>query len=217
MDDTRFIHQLNAEEARSYFCRTTSYFDMELPPYFNLQPLLEFTLSEIATLDKNALKSWNPRDHEGLNYTLMFNKDGDIGWRPFELMHPVIYSKCVDLITQKDNWKQIQDRFAEFSGGIVECCSMPVGAPYADGSAKKQQILNWWKSIEQRSLELSLEYSHISLTDGLCCTNAVRDLLVESSLVAGLHEHLVPYDVQDQELAFVQHGTEAARFALDLV
>ncbi len=52
---------------------------------------------------------------------------------------------------------------------------------------------------------------------GLCCTNRVRDSLFESSMVAGEHEQLVPYDVQDQELAFVQHGAEAARFAIDLV
>jgi tryptophan synthase beta chain len=51
----------------------------------------------------------------------------------------------------------------------------------------------------------------------LCCTNAVRDPLSESSVVAGLYEQLVPCDVQDQELTFVQHGAEAARFALDLV
>ncbi|WP_170593058.1 RNA-directed DNA polymerase [Ruegeria arenilitoris] len=142
---------------------------MELPPYFNLQPLLEFTLSEVAQLEKKELQSWNPRDHEGLNYILMFNKDGDIGWRPFELMHPVIYAKCVDLITQKENWKQIQDRFTEFSGGVVECCSMPVVTPDSNESPKKQQILNWWKSIEQRSLELSLKFSHVSLTDVSNC------------------------------------------------
>jgi len=53
--------------------------------------------------------------------------------------------------------------------------------------------------------------------DRLCCTNVVRDSLFESSVVAGVHEQLVPYDVQDQELAFVQHGAEAARFAIDLV
>ena len=52
---------------------------------------------------------------------------------------------------------------------------------------------------------------------GLCCTNGVRDSLFESSMVAGGHEQLVPYEVQDQELAFVQHGAEAARFAIDLV
>ena len=54
-------------------------------------------------------------------------------------------------------------------------------------------------------------------SERLCCTNGVRDSLCESSVVAGEHEQLVPYDVQDQELAFVQHGAEAARFAIDLV
>lgn len=169
MDDTKFINELSADEARSYFCRTNSYFDMELPPYFNLQPLLEFALAEVETMAMKEISDWKPRNHEGLNYTLMFNKDGDIGWRPFELMHPVIYTKCVDLITKEANWKQIQDRFAHFSEGIVECCSMPVVAPDSDEGPKKKQILHWWKSIEQRSLELSLQYSHVSLTDVSNC------------------------------------------------
>lgn len=51
----------------------------------------------------------------------------------------------------------------------------------------------------------------------LCCTNGVGDSLFESSGVATVHEQLVPYEVQDQELAFVQHGAEAARFAINLV
>ena len=52
---------------------------------------------------------------------------------------------------------------------------------------------------------------------GLCCTNGVRDTLCVSSVIAGEHEQLVPYEVQDLELAFVQHGPEAARFAINLV
>ncbi|WP_420012255.1 hypothetical protein [Tateyamaria sp.] len=51
----------------------------------------------------------------------------------------------------------------------------------------------------------------------LCCTNQLRDSLYESSVVAGGYEQLVPYEVQDQELAFVQHGAKAARFAINLV
>ena len=51
----------------------------------------------------------------------------------------------------------------------------------------------------------------------LCCTNGVRDSLRESSVIAGEHEQLVPYEVQDLELAFVQHGAEAARFVINLV
>ena len=45
---------------------------------------------------------------------------------------------------------------------------------------------------------------------GLCFTNGVRDSLFKFSRVATAHEQLPPYDVQDQELAFVQHGAKAA-------
>ena len=37
----------------------------------------------------------------------------------------------------------------------------------------------------------------------LCCTNPMRDSLFESRVVADSHEQLVPYKVQDEELAFV--------------
>lgn len=36
-------------------------------------------------------------------------------------------------------------------------------------------------------------------------------------MIAGRHEQLGPYEVQDQELAFVQHSAEATRIAVDLV
>ena len=52
---------------------------------------------------------------------------------------------------------------------------------------------------------------------GPCCTNQLRGSFYESSVVAGGYEQLVPYEVQDQELAFVQHGAKAARFAINLV
>lgn len=51
----------------------------------------------------------------------------------------------------------------------------------------------------------------------LCCTNRLRDSLFESNMVADRYEQLVPDAVQDQELAFVQHGAEAARFSCNLV
>lgn len=36
-------------------------------------------------------------------------------------------------------------------------------------SSKKEQILNWWKRVEQRSLELSLQFSHCKITDVSNC------------------------------------------------
>lgn len=169
MEEPIHLNDLDQKQAREYFCRSTSYFDMELPPYFNFQPLLEHSLAEAESIELKELVGWKPEREEGLNYVLMYNKDGDIGWRPFELMHPLIYAKCVDVLTSDKNWQFIQQRLKSFSGGVVECCSMPVVDLDDDPKPKKKQILTWWKTIEQRSLELSLEFSHVSLTDVSNC------------------------------------------------
>ena len=39
---------------------------------------------------------------------------------------------------------------------------------------------------------------------GPCCTNRVRDSLLESSMIAGGHEQLGTYEVQDDELVGLQ-------------
>ncbi|SFO39699.1 hypothetical protein SAMN04487859_1402 [Roseovarius lutimaris] len=126
LEKPTLINELSHQEAREYFCRTTSYFDMELPPYFNFQPLLEHSLAEAENIELKELFSWKPQETEGLNYVLMYNKDGDIGWRPFELKHPLIYAKCVDILTRAENWRFVQERLKSFSNGVVECCSLPV-------------------------------------------------------------------------------------------
>lgn len=167
-EKARYIYELSHIEARERMLLSSSYFDMELPQYFNFEPILSASLSHAETLPVKELLGWKPDQHEALNYTLMSNKDGMIAWRPFELINPLIYAKCVELVTAKDSWKLIQDRFSTFSGGCVECCSIPVIAPERRDS-KQDQILNWWKRVEQRSLELSLEYSHCTLTDVSNC------------------------------------------------
>ena len=69
----------------------------------------------------------------------------------------------------------------------------------------------------QRAGLTSAEKDRIRDLERLCCTNGVRDSLLGSSGVATAHERLLPCDVQDPELAFGQHGAEAARFAIDPV
>lgn len=163
-----YLHQLTPEKARDRLLLSSSYFDMDLPSYFNFQPLLEFACVEAMSISGDEWLKWKPEQHSDVNYSLLHNKDGEIGWRPFELINPLIYGRCVDIVTKVENWTEIQKRIAEFQGGVVECCSMPVVAQDT-GKATKQQILNWWKRVEQRSLELSLEYSQVRLTDVSNC------------------------------------------------
>ena len=44
----------------------------------------------------------------------------------------------------------------------------------------------------------------LCLSERLCCTNRLRDSLLESSMIAGWHEQLGPYEVQDHELVGLQ-------------
>lgn len=99
---------------------------MELPAYFNFEPLVRSVHEQVKKHSYSDIKSWKPEKFDDLNYVLLSNKDGGLSWRPFELLNPVIYAKCVELICSEENWKILQTRFGEYSKGIVECCSLPV-------------------------------------------------------------------------------------------
>ncbi len=141
---------------------------MELPSYFNFEPIIAHAYQVAQELEFTQFAKWKPANYSELNYTLLHNKDGAIGWRPFELINPLIYGRCVSLLTTEENWKLVKSRFGQFAGGIVECCSLPVITD-TGGNPTSKQILNWWKKVEQRSLELSLEFSHLKMTDVSNC------------------------------------------------
>lgn len=183
----RFITDLSHEEAKDYLLKSSSYFDLDLPPYFNFEPLLSFAYDKTEDIDFGQLRGWKPDRHQGLNYTLMSNKDGAIAWRPYELLNPLIYAFCVRLLTSEQNWRMIVDCFSSFAGGVVECCSIPVVSEQ-EKSNKKEQILTWWKRIEQRSLELSLEFSHCTLTDVTNCYPSI-------------YSHAIAWAVHDRDFA----------------
>lgn len=142
----RYFIDLDRDEAKDQLLQSVSYFDMELPRYFNFEPLLGYAFECVSNISHKKIYGWKPEHSDNLNYTLMSNKDGAIAWRPFELINPLIYAKCVELLTTEGNWEQITQRFKDFSVGNVECCSIPVIAEEPNKS-KKEQILNWWKKL----------------------------------------------------------------------
>lgn len=168
----RKITDLSNEEAKKYFLKASSYFNNDLPKYLSFEPILD-ELNKIMH-EKSFLefKASNPNEISDVNYSLISNKDGKFAWRPLEIMHPVIYVSLVNLICENKNWKLIIDRFKDFQNGVVECCSTPVVSEdhYSDTAA---QIKSWWQTVEQRSLEYSIEYSHLLHTDVVDCYGSV--------------------------------------------
>lgn len=159
---------LSNEEVKQHFLKCSSYFNGDLPNYISFQPILTAVSEVMNGGGFNQFKSENPSDSSGVNYNLIANKDGKLAWRSFEIMHPAIYVSLVNVICEESNWSFIQGRFAEFEGGVVDCCSAPVMS-VDDQSDVATQVMNWWHKVEQRSLIYSLEFSHVLHTDVTDC------------------------------------------------
>lgn len=160
------ILELTGDEARTYFLQAQNYCNIKLPRYYNFQPLLD-SLSNSKAIKDVSLKS--ATKSERVNYKFYHNKDGNFAWRQFQIINPVIYINLVDLICDKTNWEFLQKRFEQFrQNDRIQCCSIPLVSDDSDNS-KSTAILNWWEEVEQRSIELALDYPIMLNTDVTDC------------------------------------------------
>lgn len=167
------VLDMTEEEARNYFMKNSSYFSMSLPEYLDFTNLLVDVDKKINNLPLSKLWHDKPEKYDDINYKFQQNKDGKFAWRMFQLIHPAIYVDLVNLITETENWKLIVDRFKEFkSNEKIVCCSDIVES----SSKTKDQgasIMNWWNNVEQKSIELSLKYNWIGITDITDCYGSI--------------------------------------------
>ena len=165
------IIEVSNIEAEQFFVQAANYCNIDLPKYFNFQPLLTALLNDnaaISTIGKDKVKKY-----QNVNYKFYNNKDGAFAWRPLQLINPALYVQLVKVITKKDNWEIIVKRFSEFQQDEhIKCCSMPLFT-LGHENPKKDTILNWWDNIEQQSLELSLEYNCMLNTDITDCYGSI--------------------------------------------
>lgn len=166
------ILDLSAAEARAFLLKPESYCSLDLPPYIRFDTLIEATHKALEGKALSELSS-KPRDHDDVNYTILNNKDGKYAWRPFQLIHPALYVSLVHNITTDDNWKSVLGRFTAFSANSkIHCLSLPV-VSLSDEKDKAEQVSHWWHSVEQRSIELSLDYEYLIETDITDCYGAI--------------------------------------------
>lgn len=180
------ILSLSSKDARKYLLSKEAYSTLDLPEYFNFQPLLDVLNGAIGTY-KFDFVCWNhgkakkehdpskePKHIENLNFKLYHNKDGQYAWRPLTIIHPVAYICLVNIITEKKNWALLTNRMSsiQISYPSIVCKSLPL---VEDGNIppKKDIVLNWWSSIEQESIALSLKFSYIFTTDIVNCYGSI--------------------------------------------
>lgn len=166
----RSILEMSAEDARAFLLKQESYCTIDLPPYFTFEKLL-WNISGLLDSHKLPDLISKPGEHSEVNYKILSNKDGRYGWRPLELCHPLLYVDLVNRITENRNWGTILEAFDGFqSNKKIQCLSMPVQS-LVGTKDKAEQILHWWSSVEQKSIEMGLEYEfviHTDITDCYC-------------------------------------------------
>ena len=169
------ILDLASNELIEYFFKSNSYINFDIPIYFDFSNLLK-TLND--SMWDARLKSFNSsttktRDCENVNYSFMSNKSWKYDWRPFEIIHPLLYIELVNLLAKNTNWEFIKGRFTEFQENwAVNCLSLPIISEN-DNSNKAEQVINWWEKIEQESIILGLDYSYLFHTDITDCYSSI--------------------------------------------
>jgi hypothetical protein len=95
----RSILQMTAAQARAFLLKPESYCGIDLPVYFTFARVLSAVTKELSSKALSSMSS-KPRDHEGVNYSMLSNKDGRHAWRPLQLIHPALYVSLVQKITE---------------------------------------------------------------------------------------------------------------------
>ncbi len=190
------ILELSCSEARSFLLKGKSYCRFELPKYFVFNQLITDVSKElegknlsdfytqIPKLNKNGevqidkqgnekQESDSPKNYDEVNYKLIYNKDGKYAWRPYQLIHPALYVSLVHKITEEENWKTIVNRFSKFSSNPkIQCMSMPVRSD-TEESDEAAMVSHWWHEVEQKSIELALDYQYLLQTDITDCYGSI--------------------------------------------
>ena len=170
---TRSILEMSADEARGFLLKPVSYCSIDIPDYIDFTQVLTETAKVLESARLSGMQGHSPRDESGVNYTLLANKDGRYAWRPFQVIHPALYVSLVETLTAEDAWKAITDRFTAFSTHPrVDCLSIPLESQ-TKRSDQAEQVTQWWQGIEQRSIELSLEYQYVLHADISDCYGSI--------------------------------------------
>lgn len=165
---------MNELEIKKFLLKPESYININLPKYFDFSSILEYSdkllaaKNSLTNLAKTKQSLFNTAD---ANYTLLMNKDGRYDWRPISIIHPIA---CVNLVNfLSENWSEIVEKFIEYQkDSRIKCISLPVES-LGEKSDKAETILNWWKNLEQLSIQYSLTYKYCIKTDITNCYGSI--------------------------------------------
>lgn len=159
-----------------FFMKSEQYHGFELPEYFTFDEVLKYVREKVGTTPyKECLQNGiSPDSLSDVNLDILLNKDGRYAVRPIILANPFLYYFLVREVCCESNWQVIKDLFEKFNVPHITSCAIPVIPNEKEPFHKATTINNWWNSMEQRSIELSLEYRYMFVTDITNCYGSVN-------------------------------------------
>ena len=175
-EKTKNILSLNHTEAMDFFLKSEQYHGFELPEYFVFDELLQNVKNAVGkTPYEECLQDgMSPEQLPDVNLDILLNKDGRYAVRPIILANPFLYYFLVREICNEQSWTVVKQLFETFTVPHITSCALPVIPKEREPFHKSTTILNWWSSMEQRSIELSLEYRYMFVTDITNCYGSVN-------------------------------------------
>ena len=177
------ILSLTSKDALDFFMKSEQFHSFELPEYFNFDKVLAFVKSSIGNKKyESCLTDVIPDNLSDVNLEILLNKDGRYAVRPLVIANPFLYYFLAREICNPTGWDAILKCFKTFTVPHITSCAMPIVPPKAEPFHKSTTILNWWNAMEQRSLELSLEYRYMFVTDITNCYGSINPQSIEWAL-----------------------------------
>lgn len=175
-EKTKNILSFNHTEAMNFFLKSEQYHGFELPKYFVFDELLQNVKNAVGETpyEKCLNDDTSPEQLSDVNLDILLNKDGRYAVRPIILANPFLYCFLVREICNEQSWTIIKQLFEKFNVPHITSCALPVIPKEKEPFHKSTTILNWWSSMEQRSIELSLEYRYMFVTDITNCYGSVN-------------------------------------------
>lgn len=170
------VLSLKSQEAMDFFLKSEQYHSFELPEYYVFDKVLQFIKDKVGeNIYEDCLQGGIVPDMLcDVNFDILLNKDGRYAVRPIVLSNPYLYYFLVRELCDKKGWNVIQELFDKFKVPHLASCALPVVPEKVESFHKSTTIMNWWNSMEQRSIELSLEYRYMFVTDITNCYGSVN-------------------------------------------
>ncbi len=199
MKAAKNILSLKSDEVFEFFLKSEQFHGFELPEYFDFDNVLAYVKATIGNKDyEDCLSDVRPDDMENVNLEMLLNKDGHYAVRPLTLANPFLYYFLAREVCCPKGWEAIQKCFAAYKVPHLTSCALPVVPEKVESFFKSATILNWWNVMEQRSIELSLEYRYMFMTDITNCYGCINPQSIEWALSC---KHTKHENTENQKLA----------------